>query len=119
MRGSCVAWTECQFDAEPRLLAVDTALTVDAGGVVAMWASKEKKAFAGVEIKAAGKDATVRTYGSNSPEGWKKHGKIPTSPGPLTLTAQKDGTALLSNGKTTWVLAQDDRYGAVKFTKRK
>jgi hypothetical protein len=119
MRGSCVELKECGLDAAPRVLAVGTAVAIEADGLVAIWPTKEKKAYAAVEIKPAGGKATVRTNGSDAPEPWKKHGTIEMAPGPVTVTAQADGSALVTNGMTTWVLAQEYRYGAVTFKKRK
>jgi hypothetical protein len=35
------------------------------------------------------------------------------------VTARADGTAVISNGATSWVLAQDNRYGKITFKKQK
>jgi hypothetical protein len=119
MRGTCVDLKECELESEPRVMVVGTATTVEPAGLLAIWPTKEKTAFAAVEIKPAGAKATVRTNGGNDPVPWKKQGTIETQPGPLTVTPQADGTAIVTNGKTTWVLEQENRYGKVTFKKHK
>lgn len=119
MNGTCVDLADCELETKPQILTTGTAVSIESAGLLAMWKTKEEKAFAAVEIKPAGANATVRTTGDNRPDAWTKRGSIPTAPGPLTLTAHADGTALLSNGKTTWVLAQEYRYGEITFKKRK
>jgi hypothetical protein len=118
MNGTCVDLKECELDAMPQILATGTAVTVEGGGLLAVWKTKDEKAFAAFEIKPAGANATVRTTGDNRPDAWMKQGTIPTAPGPVTATAQADGTALITNGKTTWVLAQEHRYGKITFKKK-
>ena len=119
MGGSCVELKECSLDAPPQVLSVGTPVTVEAAGLVAIWKTKEAKAYGAVEIKPAGPHATVRTNGSDSGDDpWKKQIHIPIAPGPITVTAQPDGTALISNGKATWVLEQEYRYGAIKLSKK-
>ncbi|MFT3697769.1 MAG: hypothetical protein QM831_31810 [Kofleriaceae bacterium] len=114
--GSCVSPDQCGLSSEPSLLVVGTAVTVDDKGLNAYWATKEAKAFGALEIKVHGKDATLRVNGSDN-NGFKKAAKIPMT-GPITVTAQADGTALVSNGTATWVLDQDYRYGSITAKKK-
>jgi hypothetical protein len=72
----------------------------------------------GDQDKLKGKDAVLRTN-SNDDQGFRERAKFPAAPGPVTVTPQPDGTAQVSNGKTTWVLAQEDRYGKITVIKRK
>ncbi|HTR52628.1 MAG TPA: hypothetical protein VMJ10_18060 [Kofleriaceae bacterium] len=119
MGGSCVELKECGLDAPPQVLAAGTLVTIDDGGLVAIWKTTEAKAYGAIEIKPAGAHASVRTNASNDEDDhWKKQGRIPTAPGPLTVTAQADGSALISNGKTTWVLQQECRYCPIKMKKQ-
>ena len=118
MRGTCEGLKECDLEAPPTVLAVGATVTIDTKKLVAIWPTKEPKAYGALEITLAGKHAVVRTNSSND-QGWKQSGKLPTAPGPVTVTVQADGTALVSNGKTTWVLAQEYRYGSITFKQRK
>src|SRR5579863_3555040 len=48
MRGDCVELKSCGLDAPPPVLAVGTAVTVDSSGLVAIWKTKEEKAYGAV-----------------------------------------------------------------------